>query len=148
MNKEMKMKKMTLMMLMGTALINFPAKSAELVVEINHIKNSDGKIYAQIFKGYENFNNNNPTAQTMIEAQEGPVKIIFGDLESGEYAVRLFHDQNNNQKLDQNLFGMPTEGYAFSNEAAPNFGPPSYQEMTVTIDDDKAVVSTNAIMFY
>lgn len=46
-------------------------------------------------------------------------------LPKGKYAVSAFHDENNNNKLDKNLVGMPTEKYGFSNNVRGKFGPPS-----------------------
>jgi uncharacterized protein (DUF2141 family) len=40
------------------------------------------------------------------------------------YAVALFHDENDNQHLDTNALGIPTEGYGFSNNPTLYFGPP------------------------
>lgn len=44
----------------------------------------------------------------------------------GRYAVVVLHDENSNMKLDRNFFGIPTEGFGFSNNprvvvAAPSF---------------------------
>ncbi len=54
--------------------------------------------------------------------------VSFSDIEPGDYAIRYFHDENNNGAMDTNLFGLPVEGFGFSNNAKVNFGPPSYQQ--------------------
>jgi uncharacterized protein (DUF2141 family) len=38
-------------------------------------------------------------------------------LPAGDYAFAVYHDANGNGKLDRNGVGMPTEDYAFSNNA-------------------------------
>ena len=49
----------------------------------------------------------------------------FADLPSGEYAVALFHDENDNGRLDR-MAGIPTEGVGFSNNPSLLFGPPRF----------------------
>ena len=34
---------------------------------------------------------------------------------AGNYAVQVMHDENDNNKLDTNFLGIPSEGYGFSN---------------------------------
>ncbi len=37
---------------------------------------------------------------------------------AGRYAIKSFHDIDGDGKLGSNMFGIPTEPYAFSNNAA------------------------------
>ena len=45
-----------------------------------------------------------------------------------EVAIAAFQDINENEKLDKNSFGIPTERYGFSNNPKRGFGPPSFQQ--------------------
>jgi uncharacterized protein (DUF2141 family) len=47
----------------------------------------------------------------------------------GEYAVKLFHDENGDNKLNTNFLGMPVEDYGFSNNPTVLFGPPSFEKV-------------------
>jgi uncharacterized protein (DUF2141 family) len=78
-----------------------------------------------------------------IENKE--VIIMIDSLKYGEYAVRVFHDENKNGKLDTDFLGIPDEDYGYSNDASGWFGPPSWEkakfifnqpEMTITIKVD------------
>jgi uncharacterized protein (DUF2141 family) len=55
--------------------------------------------------------------------------------------VASYHDENDNGKLDTNAFGLPTEGYGFSNDAQGTLGPPSYTQAAFDFDgkSDKAI---------
>lgn len=44
----------------------------------------------------------------------------------GLYALAVYHDENNNHRLDRTLIGLPAEGYGFSNDAPVRLGPPSF----------------------
>ena len=71
------------------------------------------------------------------------VVVVIDSLKYGEYAVRVFHDENKNEIIDTNLLGIPTEDYGYSNNASSWFGPPSWEkakfifnkpEMTIEIE--------------
>lgn len=116
--------------------------------EINKIEMGDNKIYLQLFKGEENFNKGRALESRIINANANSLMVSFNNLSPGDYAIRLYHDQNNNGKLDTNLFGIPTEGYAFSNDAKPKFGPPSYETMSFVIDETQATVNNSTTINY
>jgi len=46
----------------------------------------------------------------------------------GQYAIKVFHDENANGELDINFLGIPKESYGFSNHARGRFGPPPFAE--------------------
>ncbi len=114
-----------------------------LTVEITGIKNDQGKILLQLFNSKENYQNNTAYSANMTKAKQGIVTVTFDNLEAGEYAIRYFHDENDNGKLEQNLFGMPVEGYGFSNNAKANFGPAAFEDMKVTITDQNLVTHSS-----
>ena len=124
------------------------SNAAELIVSIDYIEGNIGKIYAQAFQGIEDYQKGIPAGQVLQDAKDGPNQLLFSNLSTGEYVVRIFHDQNNNQLFDQDENGIPEEGYGFSNEAAAEFGPPSYEDMIVIIKEGDETVRTNAKMFY
>lgn len=54
-------------------------------------------------------------------------ELNFAGVAPGTYAVMVFHDENNNGKLDQAANGMPLEGYGFSRNARGHWGPPNFE---------------------
>lgn len=73
------------------------------------------------------------------------VIVTIDSLRYGEYAVRVFHDENEDDVVNTNILGIPTEDYGYSNDASGWFGPPSWEkakfifnksEMTIYIDVD------------
>lgn len=63
------------------------------------------------------------------------------DLPKGEWAVAITQDTNNNDKLDKNFLGIPTEPFAFSNNVHPTLGPPHFDECKFLVSDPGKVVS-------
>ena len=64
-----------------------------------------------------------PVAATAVSASGSRVVATFENLPAGDYAVKAFHDVNGDGQMNTNPFGMPTEPYAFSNNAVGNMGP-------------------------
>jgi len=52
-----------------------------------------------------------------------------------EVAVAAFQDANENETLDKNSLGIPTERYGFSNNPKRGFGPPSFHQAKFTLSD-------------
>jgi uncharacterized protein (DUF2141 family) len=50
-----------------------------------------------------------------VSIKDGQAKAVFDKLLPGEYVVVVCHDKNQDQKVDSNLVGLPTEPLALSN---------------------------------
>ncbi len=64
---------------------------------------------------------------------DGQARLIL-TVPWGEYAVKVFHDENGNDQLDTRMFGIPKELYGFSNNARGTFGPPDYDDARFLLD--------------
>ncbi|MBU2650481.1 MAG: DUF2141 domain-containing protein [Bacteroidetes bacterium] len=63
-----------------------------------------------------------------LDINEGKSEWVIDSIPYGSYAIKVFHDVNSNQQLDTKSFGIPSEPYGFSNNAAGRFGPPSWKD--------------------
>lgn len=64
---------------------------------------------------------------------DAPVVAVFEGLPDGDYAVKAFHDVNGDGQMNVSPFGMPTEPYAFSNNAVGNMGPAGWDRAHFTV---------------
>ncbi|MEN9868260.1 MAG: hypothetical protein RL748_3850 [Pseudomonadota bacterium] len=99
--------------------------AADLTVNIENIKSSDGNLMVAIYDSAANFLKN-PLQAAKMTAQPGNDTVQFKDLPAGEYAVVVYHDANGNGQLDKNAFGMPLEDYGFSNNTIGKTARPSF----------------------
>ncbi|MDP3802147.1 DUF2141 domain-containing protein [Brevundimonas sp.] len=76
-------------------------------------------------------------ARTAISAS-GRVVAAFDNLPAGDYAVKAFHDVNGDGEMNTNPFGMPTEPYAFSNNAVGNMGPARWDRAHFAVSGETA----------
>ena len=100
-----------------------------LKLEISGLKNNKGFVLIAIFNSALGFPDKKELAvkKIRIPAQAGKIIYDVNDLVPGTYAIALIHDENDNQRLDTGLFGIPKEGFCFSKGAMGTFGPPSFQ---------------------
>jgi uncharacterized protein (DUF2141 family) len=99
-----------------------------LEINISGIKRTSGNIKIALWKDGIGYPDNESLIyrDKVLNVNSKEVTHIFENLEEGEYALTIFHDLNNNGKLDKNVFGYPTEPFAFSNNVKPVFGIPPY----------------------
>ena len=78
-----------------------------------------------------------PRAALAISAA-GDVVAEFENLPAGDYAVKAFHDVNGDGEMNTNPFGMPTEPFAFSNNAVGNMGPARWDRARFAVSGETA----------
>jgi uncharacterized protein (DUF2141 family) len=64
----------------------------------------------------------------------GRASCTFTGAPAGNYAIAFFHAEHNESQLTPGLFGKPTQGYGFSNNAAGSFGPPDFNAAAFRYD--------------
>jgi len=112
----------------------------DLTVCVQSIQNSKGLIEFALYKNPALFTQTGKTHRlARVDAKAPEVKFQFTDLEATNYAVVVYHDDNSNKICDKNMFGIPTEAYAFSNNKRPKLSAPSFEECAVKLDKDKVI---------
>ena len=81
-----------------------------------------GAIMVALYDSEAAYEGGQPARATQVDVAAGQHEAVF-DLPAGAYGMKAFHDVNGNGKMDVNPFGMPTEPFAFSNNAVGNMGP-------------------------
>ena len=109
-----------------------------LTIVVVGLRSSDGLVRIAVSNSKENYETKGTESfrRTIVNIRKREAKAVFKDLPLGEYAVKLIHDENGNGKMDTNLFGIPKEDYAFSNNARGTFGPPDYEKARFDLTDD------------
>ncbi|MES2016849.1 MAG: DUF2141 domain-containing protein [Pseudomonadota bacterium] len=101
------------------------AGAAELTILVDDVKAANGNLMVAVFNSADTFLKQ-PAHASGAPALAAGNKLVLKDLPEGEYAFAIYHDANVNGKMDRNLIGIPTEDYAFSNNAMGKMGPPSF----------------------
>ena len=106
-----------------------------LEMEINNLESNKGPIYIRILD-----ENENPVIVGTSPVINYSSEISFDSISAGKYAIQFFHDENENQKMDFNLIGIPKEKFGSSNDVKPILGPPKFEKMLFEIYEDKKIV--------
>jgi len=108
-------------------------KTAQVKVVIKNLKNKKGKVFIGLYETSKAFPKPEKVSKGFkITPQEAEKGYIVEVLQNKSYAFAIFHDENNNGELDKNTWGIPKEGYAFSNNVMGTFGPPSFEKASFT----------------
>jgi uncharacterized protein (DUF2141 family) len=83
-----------------------------------------------------------PVAEAAVPVAGGKAVATFAGLAPGRYAIKAFHDIDGDGKMGSTPFGMPTEPFAFSNDAQPQGGPAKWQAANFAVT---APATTTAI---
>ena len=118
------------------------ASAARIVVTITGLKSNEGGVYVGLYATPSKFlNGAQVDVMKKVRASTAPITVAFDNLPAGTYAVGAYHDENNNNHLDTNLLGLPTEGYALSNGVRAVTSKPTFQQAAFAVGNDGAAVS-------
>lgn len=115
-------------------------ETGDLVITIEGFENSNGTAMAAVTNSKENYNAKKPFKGYKFKIVNNRV-VETVSLPYGEYAIKVFHDENNNGELDKRLFGIPAEAYGFSNDARGTIGPPEYEKAAFKLDSPKKEIT-------
>lgn len=116
-----------------TAFIATPSFAHELTLNVNNIKNIKGDLLVAVYNKAEHYSSNSHwVAVKKLKVTAEVMSLDFADLPTGDYAVKLFQDENENGQIDKDAMGIPTERYGFSNNGG-SYGPPSFDEAKVAV---------------
>lgn len=119
------------------------APTGTLTVTFEGIKTKTGAVMLSLAGSPEAYDDKAPAAgQSMVPATSSAVTATFTGLAPGRYAIKAFHDVNGDGKMAANPFGMPTEPFAFSNNAHGVMGPAKWADASFEV---KAGANTQTI---
>ena len=112
------------------------AKTHTLTIKVDGIEAPTGRMMIAIFQGAENYRVKDALQGIRPTVSDNTLEAEFSDLPEGDYAITLFQDVNGDGKLNLGKFGIPVEPYGFSNDAAPKFGPPQWDDIRFSVSED------------
>ena len=126
-----------MMLLLNLTFAAQPADAETIQLRIEGVRSADGKIKIDVYAPPRK-----RVLERVVAARAGTLELEL-EVPPGAYAIMLYHDANANGTLDRGgLLRMPSEGYAFSNDAPVRFGPPSFEAMRVDVTPAARVIAT------
>jgi uncharacterized protein (DUF2141 family) len=128
-------KNISVSMVHSSAINITPANNLSVVVD--GIRNFNGRISIGLFKQGEGENLERAEdvyKGTRVQINEfAQAKFVFYNIPNGNYALSVLHDENSNNVMDKGFFGIPLEGYAFSNNVKPLMRSATFNEARFSI---------------
>ena len=113
-------------------------KVGDLTVLIHNLKNNKGEVKIGLFNSEDSYNGKKEKYKgAMLKVENKQAKWVIENIPFGEYAIKAFHDEDGDDKVDTNFIGMPTERYGFSNNVKGLFGPPSFDKAKFHFDKEE-----------
>jgi uncharacterized protein (DUF2141 family) len=101
--------------------------NAPITIQVHNVRNNHGRVRVAVCPR-ERFLAESCPWHADAAAQTGTTTIVVPGIPPGDYAVQAFHDENNNDRIDTGMFGIPKEGVGFSRDARILFGPPKWRD--------------------
>jgi uncharacterized protein (DUF2141 family) len=120
-------------MLIAAPLLAANEPTATLDVELSGLRNTHGSVHACLTRNPAHFPDckSDPLAlKRTVQASAG--HIDFKGVSPGRYALSVFHDENDNLKLDK-ILGIPKDGFGFSRNPVIRFGPPRFDKVSIDL---------------
>lgn len=116
------------------------APAASVTLTFQGITRTSGEIRGQLLAGADAYRGKGQAvASFAVPVTGSSVSTTITGLAPGQYAVRSFHDVDGDGKMGANPFGIPTEPFAFSNNAVGAFGPPSWEDAAFEVGAGETV---------
>jgi len=129
-------------------LFGAAAQAATLTVAVTDFESDAGRVNIYVYDNEDDWLGKNRAQERTLIVREnlanGRVAASF-ELEPGEYAVSVHHDDNDNGRMDTNFIGIPREPTGLSNGAVPKFGPPRYKDAVFALGEEGAEIEIGLI---
>ena len=119
------------------------AQLATITVQVRNPDPASGTAEVSLFNSAESFMREPFLQQSGTFGEDensAPVfTAVFVAVPTGEYAVVVAHDANDNGQLDGGFLGFGGEDYGWSNNVHPWFGWPDFDDAKFTVEADTEI---------
>jgi uncharacterized protein (DUF2141 family) len=116
------------------------AENIYTTIEINGVTVNGGLVYVAVYSNENDYKNETAPISFILRPDKTTLTHYL-DLPEGEYVVSVFQDINSNDKLDENIFGIPSEPVGKTNYSLRG-APGGFNKLKVPINN----VSTKLIV--
>ncbi len=127
------MKTVVLKTLIAAALLLAAAEQAsaqpanKLSIAVTGIRNGNGVVRCGLYASADGFRQPGRELRGVVaRIANQQATCMFNGLPAGNYAIAVFHAEQNEAQMDIGMFGKPKQGFGFSRNPSASFGPPSF----------------------
>jgi len=114
----------------------FAGNTGVIEVDVTGLKHDKGKLNIRLHDNATSFPGKpaKSVKGVSVKIENRQAHARFEDVTYGEYAIAVYHDENNNGELDTNFIGIPSEAVGASNNAKGRFGPPKFKDARFVVN--------------
>lgn len=106
-----------------------------IVVTVARLRNDSGRWMGGLYRSPEVWlAEDHADADCRASIRGGRARCVFQNVPPGPVAFAGMHDEDGDGEFDRDMLGLPSEGYAFSNDVREPFGPPSFRAAAFATD--------------
>jgi uncharacterized protein (DUF2141 family) len=122
----------------------YPVGTGQLELNFSGFRNNQGEALVYIYPDALGFPDAEAPNIIRIHKpiQNQRVHFTLEKIPFHAYAIGVLHDENLNGHMDKSLLGFPREGFGFSRNPEPLFGPPKFEKaqfLVVTEHQSQAI---------
>jgi uncharacterized protein (DUF2141 family) len=112
-----------------------------IVVTVARLRNDSGRVMGGLYSTADSWLvEDHADGNCRASIRGGRARCVFTNIPPGPVAFAGMHDEDGDGVFDRDLLGLPSEGYAFSNDVREPLGPPSF--LAASFATDVLVVHT------
>ena len=120
---------------------NVTQKEGKIVVMMTNIPENEGVAMVALSNSKENYEKKGIAFMGQsAEVAENRAEVVFENVPYGIYAIKVFHDEDEDGEMNTNFLGIPSEAYGFSNNAKGSFGPAAWEDAKFTFSSERDTV--------
>ena len=110
-------------------------------LEINNVAVNRGLVYVAVYSNENDYKNERAYFSFIMESTAATLTYSL-ELPEGEYVVSAFQDTNNNGKLDETVFWIPTEPVGKTNYNLRG-APGNFNRLKVPVNNNSTAITVN-----
>jgi len=121
-----------LFILLCFSKLSFAEDFGTIYIKVTGYDLTEGKLVVSLLNNKDSYITSDKAPYKYLylrnfKKKDGYYECEFSNVPYGEYAIQMYYDKNDNDKLDI-TFGYPKEKYGFSNNATAFFSKPDYKK--------------------
>jgi uncharacterized protein (DUF2141 family) len=119
-------------------------QTGTLALKVIGIENDEGTIAVALSNSREDYESYDTVyLSANLSIKNNIAEHTFEELPYGEYAIKVYHDEDSDGEINRNFLGIPSEDYGFSNNASASFGPADYDDAKFIFDKPIMYIEIN-----